>query len=197
MTSTFDLEPTADHVAGIVASIGDDQLEAPTPCTEYTVGDLLDHVSGLSLAFTAAATKEKLGGDAQGPSGDASRLADDWRTSIPAQVRALAVAWGDAAAWTGMTQAGPIEMPGEIAGLVALNELVLHGWDLARASGQTYAPDARAVEAARDLVAQFSGPGTEEQRVGGFGPELEVPAGATTLDELLALSGRDPNWSAG
>jgi len=44
----------------------------------------------------------------------------------------LAGAWQEPDAWTGMTVAGPVEMPGEIAGLVALNELVIHGWDVAR-----------------------------------------------------------------
>ena len=40
-----------------------------------------------------------------------------------------------------MTQAGGVDLPGEVAGLVALNELVVHGWDIATASGQDYRPD--------------------------------------------------------
>ena len=41
-----------------------------------------------------------------------------------------------------MTKAGPVEMPGEIGGLVALDEIVIHGWDLATATGQPFAVDA-------------------------------------------------------
>ena len=62
MSETHDLRPVARTVADLVASIGDEQLAAPTPCPEYTVGDLLDHVAGLSVAFTVAATKESLPG---------------------------------------------------------------------------------------------------------------------------------------
>ena len=68
-----------------------------------------------------------------GGSGDASRLVDDWRSRIPRDLAALAAAWRDPEAWTGMTRAGGIDLPGEIAGVVALDELVVHGWDVARA----------------------------------------------------------------
>lgn len=44
----------------------------------------------------------------------------------------MAGAWKDPAAWTGMTRAGGVDLPGEIAAAVAADELVLHGWDLAR-----------------------------------------------------------------
>ncbi len=146
MSETHDLRPVARTVADLVASIGDEQLAAPTPCPEYTVGDLLDHVAGLSVAFTVAATKESLPGGASGPSGDASRLYDDWRTTIPTRLN-------------------------------------------------NYEPNTDAVVACRDFVLQFSGPGSEEQRAGGFGPVVTSPAGATPLEELIALSGRDPNWT--
>jgi len=98
------------------ASATSDEFRRPRP--EYTVGDLLDHVAGLSVAFTVAAMKESLPGGASGPSGDASRLDDDWRTTIPTRLNTLAGAWQEPDAWTGMTVAGPVEMPGEIAGLV-------------------------------------------------------------------------------
>jgi len=90
---------------------------------------------------------------------------------------------------------GPGEMPGEIAGLVALNELAIQGWDVARGAGAVYGPDMDAVVACRDFVLQFSGPGSEEQRAGGFGPVVTSPAGATPFEELIALSGREPNWA--
>ncbi|CAN5819726.1 TIGR03086 family metal-binding protein [soil metagenome] len=195
MSETHDLRPVARALADVIASVDDDRLAGPTPCPDYTVGDLLDHVAGLSVAFTAAATKESLPAGASGPSGDASRLDDDWRTTIPTRLHVLAGAWQEPDAWTGMTVAGPVEMPGEIAGLVALNELVIHGWDVARAAGAVYEPDTDAVMACRDFVLQFSGPGSEEQRAGGFGPVVTPPAGATPLEELIAISGRDPNWT--
>lgn len=192
-----DLEPATRRMADLIGNIADEQLDGMTPCPSYSLGDLLDHVAGLTLAFTAAAAKATGAAGTQEPSGDASRLGDDWKTRIPRDLTALAEAWRDPAAWSGMTQAGGLDLPGEVAGLVTLDELVIHGWDVARASGQRYDCDPRSLEAVHGFVAQFSGPGHEEERKGLFGPEVAVPHGAPLLDRVIGLTGRDPAWSPG
>lgn len=118
----------------------DDALDWRTPCEAFSVGDLLDHLGGMALAFTAAAAKTPLEGAA---SGDAARLRPDWRTRIPRDLLTLAEAWRDPDAWTGMTGAGGVELPGEVAGAVALDELVIHGWDLAKATASRRAMTAQ------------------------------------------------------
>ena len=148
---------------------------------------LLDHVAGALLAFRAAAIKDPLPG---GPSGDASNLAPDWQSRIPSDARALADAWDDPEAWTGRTAAGGVELPGEIAGIVALDELVIHGWDLAKATGQPAGYDGPGLEAVEALVTDFRSRGIE----GLFGPEVPVPDGAPLLDRILGKTGRDPGW---
>jgi uncharacterized protein (TIGR03086 family) len=193
----LDLEPAASRMADLIAGIAQGSLDAPTPCPKYTLGDLVDHVGGLSLAFTAAATKAVGGDSPQGPSGQASRLGDDWRTRIPRDLMSLAEAWRDPAAWSGFTQAGGVDLPGEIAGLVALDELVIHGWDVARASGQAYDCEPSTLEAVYEFVAPFSAPGQEEQRQGLFGPVVEVPEDARLLDRVIGLTGRNPGWPTG
>jgi uncharacterized protein (TIGR03086 family) len=190
-----DLEPAARRLADLVGGVPDELLDASTPCPAYTLGDLLDHIGGAALAFTGAAVKDLGDATSQGPSGDASRLSDDWRTRIPRDLGALADAWRDPAAWTGMTKAGGVELPGEVAGLVALDELVIHGWDVARATGQAYDCDAPSLEAVQSFVSQFSEPGQEEMRAGLFGPVVEVPEDAPLLDRVIGLTGRDPAWS--
>lgn len=190
-----DLEPATRRMADLIGGVRDEQLAGPTPCPAYTLGDLVEHVGGLTLAFTAAATKTAADIGSQGPSGDASRLGDDWRTRIPRDLAVLAEAWRDPAAWSGMTRAGGIELPGEVAGLVALDELVIHGWDVARASGQDYDCDRQSLEAVHDFVAQFSGPEQEAQRQDLFGPVIEVSEDASLLDRVIGLAGRDPAWS--
>ncbi|MDA3645228.1 TIGR03086 family metal-binding protein [Saccharopolyspora indica] len=183
-----DLQPAADRLAALLTGVTDAQLTAPTPCSEYTAGDLIDHISGLSLAFTGAAVKD-FSLTAQGPSGDASRLPADWRTRIPEQLTAMAGAWADPAAWDGMTQAGGLELPGPVAGLIALDELVVHGWDLAKATGQPFDCDEESLTACLEFV----GPAAGDEE-GPFDPPVEVAADAPPLDRLIGLTGRDPGW---
>ncbi|HWD51344.1 MAG TPA: TIGR03086 family metal-binding protein [Acidimicrobiales bacterium] len=190
-----DLEPAARRMADLIGGVSEDALDAPTPCPNYTVGDLVDHVGGLSLAFTAAATKAVGHDGSPAPSPQASRLGDDWRVRIPRDLMGLARAWRDPAAWSGFTRAGGVDLPGEIAGLVALDELVIHGWDVARATGQAYDCDSSTLEAVYDFVVPMSAPGQEVPRI--FGPVVEVADGAPLLDRLLGLTGRNPGWPTG
>jgi uncharacterized protein (TIGR03086 family) len=190
-----DLEPAAQRLADLVRGVRDEMLDAPTPCPAYTVGDLLDHLGGTAIAFTGAAKKDLGDATSQGPSGDASRLGDDWRRRIPRALTGLGEAWRDPTAWTGMTRAGGIELPGEVAGLVALDELAVHGWDIARATGQTYESDPVSLEAVHDFVEQFADPAQEEVRKDLFGPVVHVPEEAPLIDRVIGLTGRDPAWS--
>jgi len=191
--SQCDLTSAASTMAELIRNVSDDQLTGPTPCPDYSLGDLVDHVGGFATAFTAAANKEPPPRAAQGPSGDASRLTDDWRRRIPADLAQLAEAWKQPDAWAGMTQAGGIDLPGEIAGVVALDELVIHGWDVARASGQRYDADAQSLDAVANFVQGFSSDGTP----GLFGPRVPVRDNAPQLERVIGMAGRDPNWSPG
>jgi uncharacterized protein (TIGR03086 family) len=190
----LDLEPATRALARIVAGVRDEQLNASTPCTASTLGDLLDHVDGLSLAFTAAATKTPLEGGSQAPAPDAARLGADWRTRIPERLAALASAWRDEAAWTGMTVAGGIDLPGEVAGIVALDEVIVHGWDIAVASGQSFSGEPQLLGAAYGFV-QSAVARNPQGSPGLFGPPVPVADDAPLLDRLIGLTGRDPAWS--
>jgi uncharacterized protein (TIGR03086 family) len=186
--------PATSAVAQLVAAVRDDQLDAPTPCPAYSTADLLDHLGGLCVAFTAAATKTRLPDGHAGPSGDGARLEDGWRDRIGSALGGLADAWADPAAYDGFTQAGPVELPAEVAALVALNEVVVHGWDLARSTGQPYAPDLAAVAACAGFAASFEPPPDAAADAGLFGPPVAVPGDAPELHRLLGLTGRDPAW---
>jgi uncharacterized protein (TIGR03086 family) len=191
--SECDLSPAAARMAELIRNISDDQLTGPTPCPDYSLGDLVDHVGGFAVAFTRAANKEIPPGGTQPPSPDASRLTDDWRRRIPADLAALAAAWQQPDAWSGMTHAGGVDLPGEVAGVVALDELVIHGWDVARATGQPFEVDSRSLDAVADFVQGFSADGTP----GLFGSRVPVPDNAPELDRVIGMAGRDPSWSPG
>ena len=192
----LDLEPATRALTDLVDGMRDDQLAAPTPCREASLGDLMDHLDGLSMAFTAAATKTPLPGGSHGFSADASRIGTDWRTRIPARLAALAGAWRDEAAWAGMTKAGGQDLPAEVAGIIALDEVIVHGWDIAVASRQRFSSEPPLIEAAYGFVQSVvarNPQGTPDL----FGPPVPVPDDAPLLDRLLGLTGRDPAWAAG
>jgi uncharacterized protein (TIGR03086 family) len=197
MADTVDLEPAARQLADVVEHVQDSQLGDQTPAGASTVGDLVDHVGGLARAFTAAARKDLGATTAAAPAPDAKHLDSAWRTTIPAAVTALAQAWTDPSAWDGMTQAGGVTLPGAVAGRVALHEVVLHGWDLARATGQPYQPDDTTVDACLTSLSEMYPPDDLDRRQGIFGPPVDVAPDAPALDRVLGLSGRSPDWSPG
>jgi uncharacterized protein (TIGR03086 family) len=192
--TAVDLEPATRRMADLIRGVPDELLGGPTPCAAYTLGDLIDHVGGTAVAFTGAARKATGELASRPPSGDASRLGGGWRTRVPDDLAALAEAWRDPAAWTGTTRAGGVDMPGEFAGLVVLCELVIHGWDVARASGQPFDGHPDVLEPLHDLLAGWASRGQEALRDEIFEPVVDVPADAPLLDRLVGLSGRDPAW---
>jgi uncharacterized protein (TIGR03086 family) len=189
-----DLGPAAEQLAGLVAGAPDAELGDPTPCPAYTLGDLIDHVGGLALAFTAAARKDGGHYANMQASGDSSRLGDGWRVRIPRDLAALAEAWRAPAAWDGMTRIAGDDAPAAIIGLSAADELVVHGWDLARATGQQYQCPPELVQAAHSFLVQFASPDLPAGPEVPFGPSRAVRADAPLLDQVLALAGREPGW---
>jgi uncharacterized protein (TIGR03086 family) len=189
----IDLQPATDQVARLVDGVTDDQFADPTPCEGVPVGALLDHLMSLTLAFTRAARKN--GGSAPPPEASAANLPPDWRTVLPQRLRELAEAWADPAAWQGSTQAGGLTMPGGIAGVVALDEVVLHGWDLAKATGQQYTADPASAAAVLEFTRSSAQPENAPMRQGLFGPVVAVPEDAPVFDRALGYAGRDPGWT--
>ncbi|QDY79718.1 TIGR03086 family metal-binding protein [Streptomyces qinzhouensis] len=190
-----DFRPAADAVARLLHGVADGQLGEPTPCPDYTVRELLGHLAGLSAAFRDTALKN-LGPTTDTPP-DSARpvLDDDWRTVLPERLGALAAAWAGPEAWEGMTRAGGVTLPAEVAGQVALNELVVHGWDLARATGQPYGLPEASLRVSYELLAAAGDDDT--LRGTNFGPAVAVAKDTPLLERVIGLSGRDPGWSPG
>lgn len=188
-----DLLPSARRLAALVGDITDRDLDAPTPCADYTVADLLDHIWGLAIAFREAARKEQGRNASPPPAGSGEALPSDWRTRIPADLEQLGVAWQEPEAWEGTTIIAGSEMPAPVVGAVALDEVVTHGWDLARALGREYEVDDASVAGAMDFVGPISAPDAPRPPI--FGPAVAVADDASPLDRLIGLTGRDPGWS--
>ena len=181
----FDLGPAAQEMNRIVAGVRDEQLDQPTPCQEWTVADLLAHLYQFATVFAHNARKEPV----DRPPG----LPDDWRTTIPRQVDDLAQAWRDESAWTGRVSAGGVEMDAADNAVVAMEELVLHGWDLSRATGQDLRFDDASLDKVDRFREVFAAPIASGQ--GPWGAAVVVPDNAARCDRLLGAAGRDPAWS--
>jgi uncharacterized protein (TIGR03086 family) len=194
MTDTKpDFTATTDLVAGLLDGVDDAALTGATPCGHYTQAQLINHLLGLCLAFTAAARGET------GPHNDAppgeppTDLAPGWRDELRQRLHVLAEAWSEETAWKGDALAGGVTLPAPIMGLVALNEVAVHGWDLASATGQPYTLDPVTVQ----ILTAFTGQDADDQaaREGIYAPVVTIPASASPQDHLLALTGRNPAWS--
>ncbi|MCX5058016.1 TIGR03086 family metal-binding protein [Streptomyces sp. NBC_00452] len=193
--TTLDLGPQTRVIARLVEGVREEQLTAPTPCPDCAVHNMLGHLLGLSVAFRDAARKDLGATTDTAPDAAAPDIGPDWRAEFPKVLDELADAWRAPEAWTGMTRAGGVDLPGAVAGAVVVDELVIHGWDLARATGQPYDPDPPALQVSHDFLLAAA---NDPSRGGGiFGPVVPVPADAPLLDHAVGLSGRDPGWRTG
>jgi len=193
--NAVDLGPAARRLADLVANVKDDALDRPTPCPAYKLGDLIEHVGGMALAFAAAGRKERNAYTEMAGAGDASRLGDDWRERIPRDLTALAQVWAEPEAWAGMTRIAGDDSPAAIVGLVLADELAVHGWDVARASGQAYACEPDILDAALRFLQMFASPEAPAGPEVAFGPARVLLEEAPLLDRVVGMAGRDPGWS--
>lgn len=188
----FDLENAATMLEEVVAGITDDQLADITPA-DMTVAALVGHVLGFTEAFRQGATKEAIGNSLPPSAAAPQVLPQDWRTRIPVQLKALVAAWREPAAWEGDTEVGGATGSAPQMARFALDEVVVHGWDLARATGQPYAPADLDLVVLLEMLCDTPAEGVP----GLFGPRVLVAADASQLDRVLGLTGRDPDWLAG
>jgi uncharacterized protein (TIGR03086 family) len=192
----IDLAPTTERTSAVIAAVTDDQLDAPTPMGQ-PVRVVLHHLLGLSVAFRDAAAKATGPTTSTPPGPEEGPLPDGWRGELENRLGELAGAWRSADAWDGMTMAGGVELPADVCGMVATDEVLLHGWDVARATGQPYRPTDAECEAVLPMVTPDPEAPDGSGRDGLFGLVVEVPDDAPIFDRVLGLAGRDPAWSGG
>ncbi|WP_415949557.1 TIGR03086 family metal-binding protein [Streptomyces sp. KLOTTS4A1] len=129
------LEAAGERVAVVLDGIDDGMLDAPTPCSEYDVRGLLNHLLHVTVQFQALAAKRT-------PDFTATPdyVADepDWRGLFAKERAQLAAAWAAPGALEGAT--GLSGLPATTVARMILGDYVVHGWDLARATGRPYEP---------------------------------------------------------
>ncbi len=186
MEGSEQLEVIVPMVVDVIGSIRPDQLANPTPCEGWTIRDLLNHMIGGATAFAAGFRGEALP-DMSGPMPDLA--GDDPAAAFNAAIAAFAEATARPGALDRVLETPIGAVPGrEFLRFVALDGLV-HGWDLTRATGQTYAPDDEIVAVVEDFAVGFIAPALRNVA---FGNEVESSATATRIDRLAAFTGRQP-----
>jgi uncharacterized protein (TIGR03086 family) len=184
-----DLVRSYAHAATIVVGVSPGQLTGTTPCPEYDVATLIDHLVGAGWRTVALGRGEDLGGEF--PHNDLADAPDELRSAA----KQAEAAWADDA-----RLAATVTMPwGETytgATLVDmyLAELAGHTWDLAAATGQLGKLDPElaptAIQAARAMLKpeyrNVMGPGNP------YGAEVEAPSDATDWERFAAFIGRQP-----
>jgi uncharacterized protein (TIGR03086 family) len=173
-----DLTSALKVTEDVIAGVRPEQAHLPTPCQDYDVTQLLDHLVGFANDFadkangitpTADPTTVKAGGDPLGAyRAAAARLIEGYRDGPD-------------------SEATPIG--------VVLMETVTHGWDLATATDQPAPYAESAVQSAHSLGTNMLAP---EYRGEGkpFGDEVTAPEPSTMLTRFIAFMGRHPNWSS-
>ncbi|SNT31294.1 TIGR03086 family protein [Asanoa hainanensis] len=174
-----------------VARIRPDQWSAPTPCTDWTVRDLVNHlvyedrwsvplINGASLGSVGNRFEgDLLGADPVGAAQDAS-------AESVAAVRASGALSRDVELSFGVT-------PAEEYVRQLLADHVVHGWDIAAATGQDRDLDDDLLQ---EVAAWFPANEDAYRSGGAIGAAVEVPSNATAQDKLIAAFGRNPRWIA-
>jgi len=121
----------------VLDGVTDGQLTDSSPCTLWTVGDVIDHVDQVALVFTALALQDTnmLLSVATNP--DAAHLGSNWQENTSQHLLTLGKSWDDPAAWWGSGNVPGSDLSNEMWGKITLTELVVHGWDIARATGHS------------------------------------------------------------
>jgi len=184
----IDLKPACRGMVELLRHVTDDQLAGPTPCDEYTVGDLVDHVDQVSCG-SILLVQPDLDAVHRPISSFAPRVGADWRDEVAGHVRVLGDAWDDPAAWEGAADVAGSDLSKEMWGKITLTELVVHGWDIARATGQAFDLPVPTLQACLDHVAAFV---PNAPVPGLWGPPVDVSPDAPLLVRIVAITGRTP-----
>jgi uncharacterized protein (TIGR03086 family) len=165
--------------ADVLAAVPADRWAAPSPCTEWTVREVANHLVAALDYFARAVT-----GAGEGDM-EADHVGDDPAAAYRAVAdRCLAAFTEPVLAATHPFPGG--EAPGWVIANISLSESLVHGWDVATGAGLPYDPPAEAVA---EVLSFQEGGG--EKPPGAFAAPVRVPPDASPLVRVLAATGRE------
>ncbi|MFI6443459.1 TIGR03086 family metal-binding protein [Kitasatospora sp. NPDC050543] len=180
---------SAEEAARVARGVTAEQLPAPTPCKEFDTRALLNHwILYTSHGLEHRARRTQL---PEALTGRDFTDAPDWAEAYAAQLRRAVDAWSEPAVWEGEIDLGGTLLPVPSVVALLLTETVLHGWDVARATGQEF----HCSQGLAELILATVGEHAETyRRYEGFAAPVPLPDSASSIERALATSGRDPHW---
>jgi uncharacterized protein (TIGR03086 family) len=166
------------------------ELDGPTPDGDWDLRTLLNH----TILWTSYSAERR----AHGESVAEELMSKDFtaepgfRKDYEAQLDRAVQAWSDPNAWEGDIGVMGDATPAADVAAMLIMEMALHGWDVAKATGQEYSCDDAVAQA---LIQTVEAQAELFRKYQGFADAVTVPADASTFDRALALSGRDPQWN--
>jgi uncharacterized protein (TIGR03086 family) len=172
----------------VVAGTRPDQLKDPTPCTDWTVRELLNHLIGGCVSWAQGAA-----GKVEDPSASIDRVGDDHVASYERAARDVIEAFRSPGAMERNFTMPWGESPGSMNLGVAIADATVHGWDLAQATGQDITIDDDVAEAAYQMTSNMMEPKGSFPRGDAFAEPIEVADDAPPRVRMLAYLGRRPS----
>ena len=186
MNPSDQLQYQTDVIRDLMTGTATGQLDDPTPCSDWAVRDLMNHLVGGGHFFGAAFSGQMPAGEPDAPAPDL--LGDDPAAAWDGAIAAFKAGVDSPGALEREIPMGSTALPGSVVLEMLEFDLLVHGWDLARATGQAYDPPAELVEKAMAAAAMIV---TAETRDGDmFGAEISAPDDASPIDRLAAFTGR-------
>jgi uncharacterized protein (TIGR03086 family) len=182
------LSSVGESVAAIIEAIPEDASQHPTPCGDWSVRELADHLLRGNLNAVAVLNAV--------PPPDRSEdvLTDDWAATQRRSIAGLVAGFTPPGTLAKLYRAPAGEVPGDVLLTLRSVEQTVHGWDLARATGQSVAalnePAAALYEPSAVLLERLGGRRPNPP----FAPSVTVHENSQPIDRLVALLGRDPLW---
>ncbi|MFJ8628255.1 TIGR03086 family metal-binding protein [Kitasatospora sp. NPDC093550] len=186
------LARAAAAAAAVAAAVpAEHPLDAPTPCADFDTRALINHwVLYTSYGLEHRARRTELPRELIDRDFTAR---PDWSADYAEQLERAVAAWADPAAWEGEVDLGGSPVPAAAIARMLVLELLLHGWDVARATGGAVEVDEELAALTEEIVAEYA---RMYRQYEGFAGTLTPPEGASAWERALAASGRDPRWKA-
>ncbi len=180
----------AAEAARIARGVRKEHLDGPTPCTDFDTRTLVNHwVLYTSHGLEHRALRKDLPEELVARDFTADPA---WADAYADQLDRAVAAWSEPAVWEGEVDLGDMAMPAATIAQMVIKEMVVHGWDVARATGQRIDVSD---DLARLILAVVEEHAEIYRQYQGFAEPVPVPATATPFDRALATSGRAPQWT--